>query len=46
MVCGFADMDISSLYLRSLYFTLTTLTTVGYGDIYANNDLERVLVIM
>ena len=27
-------------YLVSLYFIITTSTTVGYGDISANNDVE------
>ncbi|OMJ76250.1 hypothetical protein SteCoe_24431 [Stentor coeruleus] len=43
---GYLDLDIGSLYLRSLYFTMATLATVGYGDIAANNDLERILVII
>lgn len=32
-------------YLFSLYFTFTTMTTVGYGDISATNPGERVLNI-
>lgn len=27
-------------YLIALYFTVTTITTVGYGDISANNPIE------
>lgn len=42
---GYIDMSIGSLYLRSLYFIMTTLATVGYGDIYPCNDIERILVI-
>ncbi len=37
-------MPISQLYLRSLYFAIITITTIGYGDISATTDLERVLV--
>jgi hypothetical protein len=43
--------DIQSLYVRytySLYFTLTTMTTVGYGDIAAQNftEVKFVLVLL
>lgn len=31
----------ASNYIASVYFTLSTLTTVGYGDITATNTLER-----
>lgn len=34
---GLAD---SSLYIRSLYWTITTMTTVGYGDITPGVDAE------
>ena len=27
-------------YLYSLYWSLTTLTTVGYGDVIPHNELE------
>ena len=32
-VGGFDDYDDTSLYVVSLYWTVTTVTTVGYGDI-------------
>ena len=37
--------DIST-YLDSLYFTVSSLTTTGYGDIIMENQLGRVLAIL
>jgi len=37
--------SIIKRYVVSLYFTTTTICTVGYGDISAYNTTERVLVI-
>lgn len=34
------DETIAARYLFALYFTVTTITTVGYGDISANNPIE------
>ena len=35
-----------NVYVTSYYFTFTTMTTVGYGDIHAFNSLERVINIL
>jgi hyperpolarization activated cyclic nucleotide-gated potassium channel 2 len=39
--CG--DFD---LYMISIYFTVTTIMTVGYGDITAYNSTERGFCIL
>lgn len=37
---------MSEIYLAGMYFTITTMTTVGYGDISAgNNRSEQIYVI-
>jgi len=40
---GYNELDNSDLYTVAYYYTVTTITTVGYGDIYANNTVERIL---
>ena len=36
------DKTFGDLYVASLYYQMTTLTTVGYGDISANFGLEKI----
>ena len=36
------DKTFLDLYITALYYLMTTLTTVGYGDISATNGLEKV----
>jgi hypothetical protein len=45
---NYNDAPDFELYIASLYWTLTTVTTVGYGDISAGTLLEKVfgLIIM
>ena len=38
---SYSDMDASQLYCTSVYWTITTITTVGYGDISGTNTLEK-----
>ena len=45
---GYADISNFDLYLICFYWTLTTVTTVGYGDVTAGTTIERIynLIIM
>jgi len=43
---SYSIMDQFDLYLTSIYFTVTTITTVGYGDISGNQtNLEKIFCI-
>ncbi len=33
-------------YTAAFYFTVTTMATVGYGDISGRNTLERIICVM
>ena len=37
----FSELSPDALYLTSFYFAVTTITTVGCGDITGSNTLER-----
>jgi hypothetical protein len=40
---GHMDSDTSTLYLACLYWSLSTMTTVGYGDVSAHSSLEHLI---
>ncbi len=39
-------LNASSPYLRAFYWTMTTVTTIGYGDITPSTPLETLFVII
>jgi len=38
--------EVLSIYITAFYFCMTTMTSVGYGDISANNTQERAFAIL
>jgi hypothetical protein len=40
------DYDKNQIYLTSFYFTVTTITTVGYGDISGHTKAEKIFCIL
>ena len=43
---GMVDAGNSVLYLASIYWAFTTLTTVGYGDINSYTVTEQIVAII
>ncbi|KAJ3109050.1 Kinesin-like protein kif27 [Phlyctochytrium planicorne] len=39
-------VGLGSLYVESVYWTVTTMTTTGYGDITPQNDSERIFAFI
>lgn len=39
------ESDILTIYITSLYWSITTICTVGYGDITAKTNLEKILAM-
>ena len=42
----FKEYTHSQIYVTAFYFSVTTITTVGYGDISGNNTSERIICIL
>nr|XP_020469927.1 potassium voltage-gated channel subfamily H member 8 isoform X2 [Monopterus albus] len=40
-----SSLSIRSIYIASLYFTLSSLTSVGFGNVSANTDAEKIFSI-
>ena len=41
----FKDLSSVDLYIASFYFTITTITTVGFGDVSGGTTAERIICI-
>ncbi|CAG9319559.1 unnamed protein product [Blepharisma stoltei] len=44
--CGYIDKTVWEKYIASIYWAMTTVTTVGYGDIAARTELEQLLAMI
>lgn len=42
---NFKETSVLIRYISALYWSITTMTTVGYGDIHAVNAVEMVFII-
>ena len=42
---GYLELSSYEQYLTSFYFTITTITTVGYGDINIDTVVEKIMCI-
>lgn len=40
------DIPASTRYLSALYFTTSSLTSVGFGNVAANTDAEKIFSII
>ena len=43
---GYDNYTDTQLYMIAFYFTVTTITTVGFGDIVGENSTERYICIL
>ncbi|XP_074329531.1 potassium channel AKT1-like isoform X2 [Apium graveolens] len=43
---NFHDESLAVRYLTSMYWSITTLTTTGYGDLHATNNTEMIFDIV
>ena len=43
---GIQKLDFNSIFTTSIYWIITTFTSIGYGDVYGHTDLEYIYVIL
>ena len=44
--CNIQDLPITSQYLTTMYFIVTTLATIGYGDLHPYTEIEIVVTLI
>jgi hypothetical protein len=42
---GYQDENVITTYIYCFYFTITVITTVGYGDMPINTSYEKIIAI-
>jgi len=42
---NFQETSLWIRYISAMYWSITTMTTVGYGDLHAQNTVEMVFII-
>ena len=42
---GFAEKTLFAKFVTSMYFNLTLLSSVGYGDLYPINEVEMIYIV-
>jgi hypothetical protein len=42
---NFRETSLWIRYISAMYWSITTMTTVGYGDLHAENTIEMVFII-
>ena len=43
---GIQLLEFSSIYTTSIYWVITTFTSIGYGDVYGHTDIEYMYQIL
>ena len=41
-----SELSVATVYFDALYYSVTTLTTVGYGDRVPHTDAEKIMSIL
>ncbi|XP_010539347.1 PREDICTED: potassium channel AKT2/3 isoform X2 [Tarenaya hassleriana] len=45
VIPNFRETSLSVRYISAIYWSITTMTTVGYGDLHAVNTMEMIFII-